>query len=57
MGRLGDLVFLTWRFGGEGGGDHPHGNLIETQCHGFDMLEHLAGPITSVSAQDDGHDR
>ena len=26
-------------------------NLIETQCHGFDMLEHLAGPIASVMAQ------
>ena len=28
----------------------PHANLIETQCHGFDMLEHLCGPIESVSA-------
>jgi predicted dehydrogenase len=50
-GRLGDLVFATWRFGGEGASEHPHANLIETQCHGFDMLEFLCGPIESVSAQ------
>lgn len=50
-GRIGDIVFATWRFGGEGGLEHPHGNLIETQCHGFDMLEHLCGPIASVSAE------
>lgn len=50
-GRLGDLVFATWRFGGEGSSDHPHANLIETQCHGFDMLEHLCGPIDSVMAE------
>jgi hypothetical protein len=30
---------------------HPYANLIETQCHGFDMLEHLCGPIDSVAAQ------
>jgi len=50
-GRLGEVVFATWRFGGEGSSDHPHANLIETQCHGFDTLEHLCGPIASVSAQ------
>ncbi len=50
-GRLGEIVFAAWRFGGEGGGDHPHANLIETQCHGFDLLEHLCGPIESVMAQ------
>ena len=50
-GRLGDLSFATWRFGGEGSSDHPHANLIETQCHGFDMLEWLCGPIDSVMAQ------
>jgi len=49
--RLGELTFATWRFGGEGGGDHPHANLIETQCHGFDSLEYLCGPIASVMAQ------
>lgn len=50
-GRLGDLVFATWRFGGEGTSDHPYANLIETQCHGFDMLEHLCGPIEALSAE------
>jgi len=51
-GDLGEIVFATWRFGGEPGtSEHPHANLIETQCHGFDMLEHLCGPIESVMAQ------
>jgi predicted dehydrogenase len=51
-GALGELVFATWRFGGEAGTSaHPHANLIETQCHGLDMLEHLCGPIDSVAAQ------
>ncbi len=50
-GRLGELVFATWRFGGEGHSDHPHANLIETQCHGFDMLEYLCGPIESIIAE------
>ena len=51
VGKVGDIVFASWRFGGAGGADHPFGNLIETQCHGFDMLEHLCGPIASVAAQ------
>lgn len=52
QGRLGDVVFATWRFGGDPGTSrHPHANLIETQCHGFDMLEHLCGPVRSVMAQ------
>ncbi|MEW9531965.1 Gfo/Idh/MocA family protein [Microbispora sp. NPDC049125] len=51
-GELGRVVFATWRFGGEAGTSlHPHANLIETQCHGFDMVEHLCGPIASVAAQ------
>ena len=50
-GRLGRIVFATWRFGGEGGTGHPHANLIETQCHGFDMLEYLCGPVRSVMAE------
>ncbi|MCC3375035.1 Gfo/Idh/MocA family protein [Cohnella sp. REN36] len=50
-GRLGEPTFASWRFGGEGASDHPHANLIETQCHGFDMLEHLCGPIESVMAE------
>jgi myo-inositol 2-dehydrogenase / D-chiro-inositol 1-dehydrogenase len=50
-GRLGQLVYATWRFGGEGSSPQPDANLIETQCHGFDMLEHLCGPIGSVAAE------
>jgi predicted dehydrogenase len=50
-GHLGQLVFATWRFGGEGGDCREHENLVETQCHGFDMLEYLCGPIDSVMAQ------
>lgn len=51
-GELGELVFATWRFGGEANvGTSPHANLIETQVHGIDMLEHLCGPIASVAAQ------
>jgi len=51
QGRLGRIAFATWRFGGEGGDCREHENLIETQCHGFDMLEFLCGPIDSVAAQ------
>jgi len=50
-GRLGRLVYASWRFGGEGDSDHPDANLIETQCHGFDILEDLCGPIASVAAE------
>jgi predicted dehydrogenase len=51
-GTLGQVVFATWRLGGEPNvGTHPHAQLIETQCHGFDTLEHLCGPIVSVMAQ------
>jgi predicted dehydrogenase len=49
--RLGMPVFAMWRFGGEGRSEHPYANLIETQCHGFDLLEYLCGPIASVMAQ------
>jgi predicted dehydrogenase len=50
-GALGSVSFATWRFGGEiGTSIDAHANLIETQCHGFDMLEHLCGPIAEVSA-------
>ncbi|RYG67460.1 Gfo/Idh/MocA family oxidoreductase [bacterium] len=50
-GKVGDIVFATWRFGGEGFSDHPQANLIETQCHAFDQLEWLCGPIESVMAE------
>ncbi|HQE46188.1 MAG TPA: Gfo/Idh/MocA family oxidoreductase [Rhodoglobus sp.] len=50
-GEIGETVFGSWRFGGEVILGGPlHAGLIETQCHGFDMIEHLMGPITSVSA-------
>lgn len=50
-GRVGELVFAVWRFGGEGTSDHPYANLIETQCHAFDQLEWLCGPIDYLSAE------
>ena len=50
-GRLGRIDFASWRFGGDGSSTTPYANLIETQCHGFDQLEHLCGPIDSVMAQ------
>ncbi len=50
-GRLGEIVFAGWRFGGEGSSSHPYANLIETQCHAFDMLENLCGPIESIMAE------
>jgi predicted dehydrogenase len=50
-GQLGEVVFATWRFGGEGASAHPHANHIETQSHGYDMLDHLCGPNSSVAAQ------
>lgn len=49
-GEIGEITFLLWRFGGDWQPDHPHMALIESQCHGFDMIEFLAGPIHSVSA-------
>ena len=49
---LGEIVFALWRFGGEPNfGTHQHAQLIETQCHAFDLLEYLCGPIASVMAQ------
>ena len=51
-GRLGGVVFALWRFGhGSGPLYHPYLNLIEAQCHGFDLLESLCGPIASVQAE------
>lgn len=52
-GELGAPVFALWRFGHgwDGALTHPYLNLIEAQCHGFDMLEYLCGPVESVMAQ------
>jgi myo-inositol 2-dehydrogenase/D-chiro-inositol 1-dehydrogenase len=44
-------VFVNWRFGGEGPSCPEFENLVETQCHGFDMLEHLCGPIDAIAMQ------
>jgi predicted dehydrogenase len=52
QGRLGEIIHALWRFGGEANvSSHLHANLIETQCHGFDQLEHLCGPIKSVMSE------
>jgi predicted dehydrogenase len=45
------LIFANARFGGYGFPGHPFANLIETQCHIFDQLEYLMGPIESVAAE------
>ena len=52
-GEVGDIVFSSWRFGGNHDYkfDHPHIQLIETDCHGIDMLLHQVGNIESVSAE------
>jgi len=50
-GRVGEVAFAWWRFGGNGGTCPPHANLIETQCHGFDQLEDLCGPIAAIQAE------
>ena len=50
-GELGELTFAMWRFGGDWQPDHPYMTLIESQCHGFDLLEFLLGPLQSVMAQ------
>ena len=49
--RVGKISFAWWRFGGNGGPGTPFANLIETQCHGFDQLEDLCGPIDSIMAE------
>jgi myo-inositol 2-dehydrogenase / D-chiro-inositol 1-dehydrogenase len=50
--RLGEITHAICRFGGEANvSPYPHANLIETQCHGFDQLEHLCGPIASIMAE------
>lgn len=50
-GQLGEITFSLWRFGGDWEPDHPDMTLIESQCHGFDMLEYLCGPIASVMGE------
>lgn len=50
-GRVGDPSFAVWRFGGAWDPGHPTGTLIESLCHGFDMLEHLVAPVSSVMCE------
>jgi len=50
-GELGQVSFAVWRFGGNWQPDHPYMTLIESQCHGFDLLEYLLGPFESIMAQ------
>ena len=50
-GKVGKIHLAWWRFGGDGSSKTPFANLIETQCHGFDQLEDLSGPIESISAE------
>ncbi|GIH11858.1 Gfo/Idh/MocA family protein [Rugosimonospora africana] len=50
-GRLGGLSLAVWQLSGEYTRGLEHGNLLETQCHGFDLIEHLCGSAESVSAE------
>lgn len=52
-GELGDPVFAAWRFSGNHDFDfeHPFIQLIESGCHGLDLLHHFLGPVASVSAE------
>lgn len=50
-GKVGEAVCAVWRFGGGWDPGHPHGTLIESLCHGFDMLEYLIGPVTTVMCE------
>lgn len=50
-GRVGEITFVAWRFGGDWRPNHPYMALIESHCHGFDMLEYLCGPIASVMCE------
>ena len=52
-GQLGDIVFAAWRFSGNHDFklEHPHIQLIESDCHGIDLLMHQVGEIESVSAE------
>ncbi len=51
-GKLGQLCLATWKFtGGRPGDDDDFTGLIAMQSHGFNTLEHLCGPISSVMAE------
>ena len=53
-GELGEIIFAHWTFRGNHDFKfaHPYCHLIETECHGIDMLLHLVGSnIESVTAE------
>lgn len=50
--KIGKTVFALWKLGQYGVcRNHIYENLIETQCHGLDLLEYLCGEIESVQAE------
>lgn len=47
--NLGNIVCFNWRMGQYGSCKKKrYGNLIETQCHGLDLIEFLCGSISTV---------
>lgn len=50
--KIGKIAFIVWKLGQYGVcRNHIYENLIETQCHGLDLLEYLCGEIESVQAE------
>ena len=50
--KLGDIVFFIWKMEHEGScNEHEFRNIIESQCHGIDLIEYLCGEIDSVMAE------
>ncbi len=50
--KIGKMAFVVWKLGQYGVcRNHMYENLIETQCHGLDLLEYLCGEIESVQAE------
>lgn len=48
-GKLGNVVYFNWKLGQYGiSKKNKYGNLIETQCHGLDLIEFLCGSISTV---------
>ncbi len=48
-GELGNIVYFNWKMGQYGScKEKKYGNLIETQCHGLDLIEFLCGSIAAV---------
>lgn len=48
-GELGNIVYFDWKMGQYGSCKQKrYGNLIETQCHGLDLVEFICGSISTV---------